>query len=79
MPPMITLIALYTASILGGAYQVEYVFVYQGLGYDTIQAVFANDYPLLQFILVIGGIAIVIANLIADFILIKVDPRIKIA
>ncbi len=79
MPPMITLIALNIAFILGGAYQVEVVFTYQGIGWLTIHAIYVLDFPVLQFILVVGGIAVVVCNLIADFILIKVDPRIKIA
>jgi len=79
MPPMVTMIALDVAFILGGAYQVEVVFSYEGLGYRTIEAISVSDWPILQFILIIGGIAVVLANLIADFIIIRLDPRIKIA
>lgn len=79
MPPMVTLIALDVAFILGGAYQVEVVFSYEGIGYRTIEAISVSDWPILQFILIVGGIAVVLANLIADFIIIRLDPRIKIA
>lgn len=79
LPPMVSLIALDIAFILGGAYQVEIVFNYRGIGWETINAIEKLDYPLLQFIVVIGGVAIVIANLISDFILLWLDPRIKIA
>jgi len=79
MPPMVSLIALDIAFILGGAYQVEWVFNYKGIGYRTIEAINTLDYPLLQFIIVIGGVAVVIANLVADFVLLWLDPRIKIA
>jgi peptide/nickel transport system permease protein len=78
LPPMISLIALDLAFILGGAYQVEIVFNYRGIGWETIQAINNLDYPILQFIIVIGGVAIVVANLISDFILLFLDPRIKI-
>lgn len=79
MPPMITLIALDIAFVLGGVYQVEVVFAYKGIGWLTIHAINGLDFPVIQFILVIGGVAVVLCNLVADFILIKVDPRIKIA
>ena len=79
LPPMVSLIALDLAFIIGGAYQVEVVFNYRGIGWETIQAITNLDFPLLQFIIVIGGVAIVIANFISDFILLYLDPRIKIA
>ncbi|TLZ95914.1 MAG: ABC transporter permease [Methanobacteriota archaeon] len=79
LPPMVSLIALDVAFILGGAYQVEYVFNYKGIGYRTIEAIGNLDFPLLQFIIVIGGAAVVIANLISDFLLLLLDPRIKIS
>lgn len=79
MPPMVSLIALDVAFILGGAYQVEIIFKYQGIGFRTIEAIGALDYPLLQFIIVIGGVAVVLANLLSDFLLLWLDPRIKIS
>ncbi|HYM39295.1 MAG TPA: ABC transporter permease [Thermoplasmata archaeon] len=79
LPPMVSLIAMDMAFILGGAYQTEWVFGYRGIGWETINAIDKLDYPLLQFIVVVGGVAIVIANLVSDFILLWLDPRIKIA
>ncbi len=78
LPPMVSLIALDFAFIVGGAYQVEWVFNYKGIGWRTIEAIDHLDFPVLQFIIVIGGVAIVLANLISDFILLWLDPRIKI-
>lgn len=79
MPPMVSLIALDIAFVLGGAYQVEIIFRYQGIGFRTIEAIGSLDYPLLQFIIVIGGVAVVLANLVSDFLLLWLDPRIKIS
>ena len=79
LPPMVTLIALDMAFIFGGAYQVEYVFSYRGIGWVTITAIDAFDFPVLQFVVVLGGIAVVVANFVADLILLKIDPRIKVA
>ena len=79
MPPMIALIAMNIAFIIGGAYQVEVIFNYPGIGYRTISAIYDLDFPILQFIVVIGGVAVVVANFIGDLVLIYIDPRIKIA
>ncbi len=79
MPPMVALIAMDIAFVLGGAYQVEVIFNYPGIGYRTIEAIYNLDFPILQFIVVIGGVAVVIANFVADIVLLYIDPRIKIS
>jgi len=76
--PVVTTIAMNTAFILGGAFQVEVVFSYKGIGWYTLDAIWKQDYPMLQFIFLIGGIAVVLANLIADLVLVKLDPRVTI-
>lgn len=78
MPPMVALIAMDIAFIIGGAYQVEVIFNYPGIGFRTIKAIGDLDFPILQFIVVIGGVAVVIANFISDMILIYIDPRIRV-
>jgi peptide/nickel transport system permease protein len=79
MPPMIALIALSIAFVIGGAYQIEYIFNYPGIGKRTLEAIWMLDFPILQFVVVIGGVAVVVANFAADLLLLYVDPRIKIA
>lgn len=79
MPPMIALIAMDVAFIIGGAYQVEVIFNYPGIGYRTIQSISNLDFPILQFIVVIGGVAVVVANFLSDIVLMYTDPRIRIA
>jgi peptide/nickel transport system permease protein len=79
MPPMVALIAMDIAFIIGGAYQVEVIFGYPGIGVRTISAIYSLDFPILQFIVVIGGIVVVIANFLADILLLYLDPRIKIS
>ncbi len=79
LPPMIALIAMSIAFVIGGAYQVEIIFNYRGIGFVTIKAIEDLDFPILQFVIVVGGVAVVVANFISDIILIYIDPRIKIA
>lgn len=76
--PIVTTLAMDAAFILGGAFQVEYIFSYQGIGWKTIDAIDNQDYPMLQFIFLIGGVAVVIANLLADITIFYMDPRVKI-
>ncbi len=76
--PVVTTIAMDIAFILGGAFQVEYVFSYKGIGWTTIDAISNYDFPVLQFIVLIGGVAVVVANLVADVVLVMLDPRVTI-
>jgi len=76
--PIVTTIAMDTAFILGGAFQVEFIFSYRGIGWETIYAIDQQDFPVLQFIFLIGGVAVVLANLLADLVLVKLDPRVTI-
>jgi peptide/nickel transport system permease protein len=78
MPPMIALIAMDIAFVIGGAYQVEVIFNYPGIGYRTLQSIYQLDFPVLQFVVVIGGVAVVLANFLSDMILIYIDPRIRV-
>ena len=76
--PIVTTLAMDVAFIFGGAFQVEGVFNYKGIGWYTIDAIWKSDYPMCQFIFFIGGVAVVVANLIADLVLVKLDPRVQI-
>jgi len=77
--PVVTTIAMDIAFILGGAFQVEVVFSYRGIGMATVEAIWNYDYPVLQFIFFIGGVGVVIANLIADIVMVWLDPRVSIS
>jgi peptide/nickel transport system permease protein len=77
MLPMVALVAIDIAYIVGGAFQTEYVFNYPGIGYATIQAVDNKDYPVLQAAFFLIAVAVIIANLIADIVLVRIDPRVK--
>jgi ABC-type dipeptide/oligopeptide/nickel transport system permease component len=76
--PIVTTLAMDIAFILGGVFQIEVVFSYKGIGWYTMQAIWNKDYPVLQFVFLIGGVAVVIANLLADLVLVKLDPRVSI-
>jgi len=77
MLPMVTLIAMDMAFIVGGAFQTEYVFDYKGIGYATVVATGQKDYPYLQAAFLIIAVVVIFANLIADLLLTYLDPRVK--
>lgn len=77
MLPMVTLIAMDMAFIVGGAFQTEYVFDYKGIGYATVVATGQKDYPYLQAAFLIIAIVVIFANLVADVLLAYLDPRVK--
>jgi peptide/nickel transport system permease protein len=53
----------------------EIVFSYPGIGLLLLSAVTSNDYPLMQGIFLVITFAVLLANLIVDFIIVFVDPR----
>jgi peptide/nickel transport system permease protein len=75
--PAVTLIAINLGYVIGGAITVEVVFNWPGLGTLTVTALEARDYPVLQGIFLLLSISVVVANLIADLIYGRLDPRVR--
>ena len=61
--------------VVSGAIVMEIVFSYPGIGLLLLTAVTSNDYPLMQAIFLVITFAVLLANLILDFIIVIVDPR----
>jgi len=76
--PVITLYPASLAQGFGGLVLVETVFNWPGIGYTLVQAVFASDYPVLQFIFFIVATFIIIANFVVDIVYGWIDPRVQI-
>jgi peptide/nickel transport system permease protein len=77
MLPMVTLIAMDLAFVVGGAFQTEFVFDYEGIGYSTVVATQQSDYPYLQAAFLIIAVVVIFANFVADISLVYLDPRVK--
>lgn len=78
MIPIVTIVAMDFAGVIGGAVITEQVFGWKGMGamfQDGLQATDPN--PVMAFVLVTGGIAILF-NLLTDIIYALVDPRIRV-
>lgn len=74
---VVTVAALMVASIVDGSVVVEVVFAWPGMGELIIESIQQRDFPVIQFAVVLIGISIVIANLLADIVYAWLDPRIR--
>jgi ABC-type dipeptide/oligopeptide/nickel transport system permease component len=74
--PITTLIFLSLGFIAAGSILIEAVFSYPGIGLLAYQSVFQKDYPMLQGAFLLITASIVVANLIADLLYVRLDPRI---
>jgi peptide/nickel transport system permease protein len=75
--PILTVIGLTTAVLMGGAIVTETVFALPGVGRMIVQAVLYRDYPVIQgALLVVSGIYVLV-NLAIDLLYAVADPRIR--
>ncbi|WP_394553543.1 ABC transporter permease [Agromyces sp. MMS24-JH15] len=73
--PQVSSFALSLGFIVGGTLIMEMVFTYQGIGFLLFNAVNAKDYPLMQGCFLVITIAVLAANILADFAYAILDPR----
>jgi len=75
--PVVTIIGIGFALLIGGAVVTESVFALPGLGRLTVDAISRRDYPVIQgVILVVSGVYVLI-NLVVDVLYVVLDPRIR--
>ena len=77
LTPTITIIGLLFPTVLGGAYFIEYVFSWPGLGYVTVNAVQALDYDVATASVIVSGLLVTTGSLVADLVAAALDPRIR--
>jgi peptide/nickel transport system permease protein len=78
MLPLITIIMFDLGSIVfGGAYLTEIIFGIPGLGQVSFNAIFANDYPVVVAVTLIGTFLVLLINLMTDITYTYLDPRIR--
>ena len=77
MIPIVTLVSLDIAFIIGGAIITESIFGWPGLGRLYITAIGTVDFPVVMAIVMIIGIGIVIMNIVADVLYGVMDPRVR--
>jgi ABC-type dipeptide/oligopeptide/nickel transport system permease component len=75
--PSVTVIGLQIGGLLSGAFVVENVFAYPGLGQLTVTAINNRDLPLVQGAILVSAVCYVLANLSVDVVYGVIDPRIR--
>ena len=75
--PIVTQIALNLGFILGGAITVEALFSWPGIGLATLQAIENKDFPMLQGLYLVTSVLVIVANLTADLLYGRLDPRVR--
>jgi peptide/nickel transport system permease protein len=75
--PLVTILGVYFASMLGGAFVVEVIFAWPGVGRTVVEAVFSRDFPVVQAGVLLTSILFVFSNLLVDLSYGLIDPRIR--
>ena len=75
--PLLTMLGVYFASMLGGAFIVEVIFAWPGVGRTVVEAVFSRDFPVVQAGVLLSSILFVLATLLVDLSYGLIDPRIR--
>jgi peptide/nickel transport system permease protein len=75
--PIVTVIGIGVALLIGGVVVTESVFAIPGLGSLTVDAVLSRDFPLIQGITLFFSVVYVVVNLLVDISYLVLDPRIR--
>lgn len=75
--PLVTMVGVYFANMLGGAFVIEVVFAWPGVGRTVVDAVFARDFPVVQAGVMLSAVVFVVVNLLVDLSYGFIDPRIR--
>jgi len=75
--PIVTVIGIGIALLIGGAVVTESVFAIPGLGRLTVDAILRRDYPLIQGLVLLFSFIYVLVNLAIDILYTLLDPRIR--
>jgi peptide/nickel transport system permease protein len=75
--PVITIVVLTIATLLGGAVLTEVTFSWDGLGYQLYDAISKKDFPVVQGVMVFFGAIVTVASILIDIVNAYIDPRIR--
>jgi peptide/nickel transport system permease protein len=75
--PIVTIVGIGFAALIGGAVVTESVFAIPGLGRLTVDAILRRDYPVIQGVVLLFSCVYVVVNLIVDLLYTLFDPRIR--
>jgi peptide/nickel transport system permease protein len=77
MPPIVTLLGLSLPGLIGGSVILESIFSIEGMGQLFYMSALSRDYPIIMGILMITAFLTLIGNIVADLILLKLNPYVS--
>ena len=77
--PVITAVSGWLASLMAGAFFIEYIFNWKGIGLVTIKAVENLDFPVVMGATLFIAVIFIIINLLVDVLYAAVDPRVRLS
>lgn len=77
MLPIITLLGLAIPNLIGGAFVVETIFAWPGMGRLGTNAIYQMDYPIVMGVILFSSILVLVGNLLADVLYSFADPQIR--
>jgi ABC-type dipeptide/oligopeptide/nickel transport system permease component len=77
MIPTVTVLGLQVGGLLGGAFIIETVFAWHGIGELAVKAITQRDFPVIQGVIVVVAVTYVLVNLLVDLSYRFLDPRIS--
>ncbi len=75
--PVVTLLGLQLATVLGGSVVIEAVFSWPGIGSLMLDSVMSRNYPVVLGVFVLSAVVVAFANLLVDIAYYRLDPRIR--
>lgn len=75
--PLVTLLGLQAGFVLAGAYVVEFIFNWPGIGKLTLDAINSRNFPMIQGGVLVASVGFVSVNFIVDLLYGALDPRIR--
>ena len=76
-PPIITMLGLSLPGIIGGSVILESIFSINGMGLLFYQSAMSRDYPVIMGILIISAFLTLLGNILADLVLLKLNPHFR--
>jgi peptide/nickel transport system permease protein len=74
--PIVLMVGMQLGVLVGGAVVTETVFAWPGIGRLAVDSVVTGDFPVVQATVILLAAAIMFMNLVADFVVAVIDPRI---
>jgi peptide/nickel transport system permease protein len=75
LTPLVVLFGLTLPGVIAGSVFVEQVFAWPGLGRTMLSAIASRDYPVVLGLTLVYAVAVLMANLLVDILLLRLDPR----